>query len=115
MHDEEKIKKIISDTVDATIQRLKEAGLLKDAQDIAYHEITARLRQYYRDGETDQEVMEALKLIEDDEYYKIIPLVFRYGYTLEAVAETFGVDVSTVTRNKKRLSLRVQELLKGES
>lgn len=112
MHDEEKIKKIISDTVDATIQRLKEAGLLKDAQDIAYHEITARLRQYYRDGETDQEVMEALRKIEDDEYYKILPLFFRYGYKVEAIAEAFDVEPRTIFRQKKRLSLEVDELLK---
>lgn len=112
MHDEEKIKKIISDTVDETIRQLKTAGLLKDATDVAYHEITARLRQYYRDGETDPEVTEALAKLKEDEYYKVLPLFFRYGYTIEAIAETFGVDSSTIVRNKKRISLKAYELLK---
>lgn len=101
----------IENIVRETIRQLKKGGLLKDAKDIAYHEITARLRQFYKDGETDQEITDALRKVEEDPYYKILPLYFRYGYTIEAIAETFDVEVSTISRNKKRLSLKIHEIL----
>lgn len=110
--DQDLIKSIVSQTVDETIRQLKTAGLLKDATDVAYHEITARLRQYYRDGETDPEVTEALAKLKEDEYFNVLPLFFRYGYTIEAIAETLGVDSSTIVRNKKRISLKVNGFLK---
>ena len=113
MNDREYIKAIVDETVDATIRKLKAAGLLKDATDVAYHEITARMQQYFRDGETDPEVTEALRKVEDDPYWKVLPLHFRYGYTLESIAEELDVDVTTVKRNKKRLSLRISELLEN--
>lgn len=110
---EKQIQKIIDDTVDATIRKLKDAGLLKDSNDVAYQEITARLRQYFKDGETDTEVTEALNRLSDDPYSKAIFLYFRYGYTLEGIADSLGVDVSTVTRNKRRISLALYEILEG--
>lgn len=107
MIDQDTIKTIVTET----IRQLKKDGLLKSETEIAYHEITARLRQYYRDGETDPEVTGALDRLEDDPYQKIIPLYFRYGYTIEAIAETFGVEPRTIARNKKRISLKIHELL----
>lgn len=104
-------REVIKSIVDETIRQLKREGLLKDAKDVAYHEITARLRQYFRDGETDPEVTEAIRKVDDDQYSKILPLYFRYGYTLEAIAETLDVEVSTVKRNKKRLSLKIYDYL----
>lgn len=105
--DEKTIKAIVAET----IRQLRKDGILKSASDVSYHEITARLRQYFRDGETDPEVAEALQKVEGDQYYKIIPLYFRYGYTIESIAETLGVEVSTVSRNKKRMSLKIHEIL----
>lgn len=102
---------IIRETAKQTILQLKKDGLLKDATDIAYGEISTRLEQYFRDGETDPEVTEAIRQLEADPYHKIILLYFRYGYTIEAIAETMDVDVSTITRNKKRLSLRIHEAM----
>lgn len=107
--DRKEVKAIIAET----IRELKREGLLKSASDIAYHEISARLRQYFRDGETDPEVAEALEAVAEDPYFKIIPLFFRYGYTIEAIAETMGAEPRTIYRNKKRLSLIVNEKLGG--
>ena len=53
----------------------------------------------------------AIEKLADDQYSKIIPLYFRYGYTIEAIAETLGVEPRTISRNKKRLSLKIHELL----
>ena len=107
-HDE--VKEIVAET----IRQMRREGLLKSAADIAYHEITARVRQYYRDGETDPEVTEALEKLEEDPYYKILPLLYRYGYTVETIAETLGADARTIYRNKKRLCLKLHELLEME-
>lgn len=104
-------RELIEQIVNETIRQLRRDGLLKDARDIAYHEITARLTQYYRDGETDPEITEAIGKLAGDQYSKIIPLYFRYGYTIEAIAETLGVEPRTISRNKKRLSLKIHELL----
>lgn len=105
--DRDEVKNIVAET----IRQLKREGLLKSASDITYHEISARLRQYYKDGETDPEVTEALGRLAEDDYFNILPLYFRYGYTIEGVAETFGVEVSTIVRNKKRISLKLADLL----
>lgn len=106
-HDAEEIKKIVAET----IRQLKKEGILKSETEISYHEISARLRQYFRDGETDPEVAGAIEKLKDDPYIKIIPLFFRYGYTIEAIAETLGTEPRTIYRNKKRLSLRIHDLL----
>lgn len=45
----------------------------------------------------------ALKMIESDQYYEIIPMIFFERKTREEIAEHFNVEVKTVTRNKNRL------------
>ena len=104
-------KEIIQATVQETIKQLKKSGLLKNVTDIAYHEATAALRKHYKDGENNAAVAAALKEIEQDPYFKIIPLYFRYGYTIEEIAEVFDVEISTISRNKKRLSLDIYGLI----
>lgn len=45
----------------------------------------------------------ALSMIEDDQYYDLLIMKYFDGRTQEEIAEHFGVDVSTVSRNKSRL------------
>lgn len=51
----------------------------------------------------------ALKMVEGDVYYDLIRLKYFEGWGREELANHFGCDVSTVTRNKNRLinTLRV--------
>lgn len=104
---------LIRAVVEETVRKLRADGLLKDERDIAYREITATLKQYYTDGEVDPAVTDAIGKLEADPYVKILPLHFRYGYTIEGVAGVMGVDTSTIVRNKKRVSLRIYEILGG--
>lgn len=45
----------------------------------------------------------ALKTLEKDPYYEIIKLKYFDGETREEIADYYGVDVSTISRNKNRL------------
>lgn len=45
----------------------------------------------------------ALQSICHDDYYEVIPMIFFEQRTREEVAEEFGCDVKTITRNKNRL------------
>lgn len=105
------VQELVKATVRETIRELKRGGLLKSESDIAYTEATAILKSYYVDGETDTAVASALHELSDDPYYNIIPLYFRYGYTIERIAEYFDVEISTVSRNKKRLCLELYNLI----
>lgn len=46
---------------------------------------------------------DALVKIIDDPYYEIIPAKYFESKTHEQIAEMFGKDISTITRNKSRL------------
>ena len=46
---------------------------------------------------------EALEALTDDPYYELIGLRYFKGWSREEIAEYFGCDVKTVTRNKNRL------------
>lgn len=100
-------RQFIREIVSETIRELKRTGLLKSVSDLAYVEVSELLKGYYDDGERDRTITDALTAIRDDSYFKIIPLYFSYGYTIERIAEVFDVEISTITRNKKRLCLDV--------
>lgn len=110
MQDHE-IKRIINDTVNATVLKLKMAGLMKDDRKSAYQKTEELLRNYNAFVESDQpytqklvrKIDEALDSIKDDIYYEIIPMVYFEGDTREAVAEYFDTTVTTISRNKNRL------------
>ena len=107
----EQDKRFVQEIVNETIRQLKRNGLLKSVTDMAYHEATVMLKNYYKNYEQDKAITAALKKIESDPYFKIIPLYFSYGYTIEELAEYYDVEISTISRNKKRLSLNVYNLI----
>lgn len=105
--DEQTIRNIVQ----ATITELIKGGLLKSADDLAYAEIKTILTAYYNGGEREAEIRNAIEALRDDPYYKIIPLNFGYGYTLEQIAEALEVETTTIVRNKKRLCLSIYRAL----
>lgn len=104
-------RELIQATIKETIRQLKREGLLRSVTDMAYREATALLRKFYaEEGKKNEAVSKALKQLEEDPYFKILPMYFGYGYTIEEIAEEYGVEVSTISRNKKRLSVKLYEL-----
>lgn len=50
----------------------------------------------------------ALESLKNDPYYKIIEMKYFENKSREEIAEYFGVDTSTITRNKNRLINKLQ-------
>lgn len=101
-------KEFIRHIVRETIKELNRNGLLR-VSELAYAEITSVLIDYYRNGEVDEKIKKAIADLETDPYFRVIPLYFENGYKMESIAEEFGVDTSTIARNKKRLCLAIYE------
>lgn len=111
MNDAE-IKSIINDTANTVVLKMKMAGLMRDGRKTALEKTEELLRNYpiFKDI-TDQEytiklvakIEDALKDIEDDIYYDIIPMFYFHNETREYIAERFGCTETTVSRNKTRL------------
>ena len=99
--------------VKQTITELDRRGLLRDDQTIKYREASAILTEYYKAQEADKKIWQALCLIGGDQYYSIIPLYFQRNYTIERIAEILNVEVSTVSRNKKRLCIMFYDIYNG--
>lgn len=106
--EQDEIRNIIKET----ISELKRQGLIR-ANTAA--EVSEMLMDYFHEGAVDERITEALKKIESDPYYKIIPLYYDYGETWERIAELFSVERNTIYRNRRRLLMLIYEALqKGE-
>lgn len=104
----EQIRAIVRETV----QELVHVGVIgKYDSSAAYTEVVSRLREFYANGENDAEIKNALRSIDGDPYARLIPLYFAYKYTNEKLAEHYNVEVSTISRNKRRLCLLIYDAL----
>ena len=101
----EEIRQVVRITLEELDQR-------KGNYDVANIKIGGELRAFFN-GELscNGNVFHALQHIQDDPYIDIIYSHYRDGLTLEAIADLLGKDVSTIKRNKKRLILKIYELL----
>lgn len=112
------IDKSVRKAVKESWKEFKDRGALKSQTEIIYKDMSKLLRCYYRDiddsGSGDSKVKNALDQIKDDRFYIIIPAYYRDGYTLEELAVKLHCDISTITRNKKRLCVEIYELMEDE-
>lgn len=107
----ENVDKIIEDTVNRTVLKLKVAGLMKDDRKSAAQKTEELLKNYPRFKLSDQpytkklcaKIEAAMKTIQCDYYYEIIALYYFEQMTREEVAEHFNTSETTISRNKKRL------------
>lgn len=116
--EEQEIKKIINDTVNLTVLKLRMTGMLKENNKSAAEKTEELLYNYVELKKSEQpytktlvkKINDALYDIRGNEYYEMIPMIYFEGATREAVAEYFDVTVTTVSRRKKELidSLKVR-------
>lgn len=103
---EEEIKKIVRMTVKA----MKKEGMTKNFSEVMYREMARRLYSHFNEEYSD-EVAKALNEVQKDMYFSIIPLYYGKRMTHEQIAEKMSVEVSTITRNKKRLCIEIYRLM----
>ena len=103
----DQIKEYIDYTIKQTVHELKRSGALRANDSLGYGEVSRALYDYYRSGEDNADIKQALDAISLDEYARIIPLYYGDGMTIDTIAAELGVDVSTIVRNKKRLCLDI--------
>lgn len=108
----EEVRKIIEDTVNATVIKLKMSGLMKDNRKTAYEKTEELLKNYntfrnIKGHPCTKRIVKridlALKEIDADIYYDIIPMYYFDQMTRESIAEHFRTSERTITRNKSRL------------
>lgn len=113
----EVLEKMVRMTVRETVAELRKQGLLQSQGDISYKTITEKLNAYYApfstaiSDEDRQRIDDALYAVGVDEYFEVIPLYFRDHWTIEKIAEELDREPSTITRNKKRLCLKIHSLI----
>lgn len=115
------IKTVISETVEQTVLKLKMTRLLKEDHANTVKKTEWVLKNYTQLKKAHSEdgtaakfasiVENALKEIEDDEYYSIIPMSYFEGETRETLAEFFDTTVTTISRNKTRLLHKLATLI----
>ena len=106
----EQIREIVKMTIDELTERklievnkIHYAGILQ--------EVDKRLNAFFKSGSKDKQISKAIMSLSDDEYIDIIYLQYRDCKTLEWIAEYLGREVSTIKRNKKRLIMKIYEIL----
>ncbi len=115
------IREIINETVDYTVAKLKLSGLMKDNRQTAFQKTEQILRNYnelkksYSEDGTAKKFVDiidnALKELESDLYYDIIPMMYFENQTRESIAEYFDTTVTTISRNKRRLINKLKYML----
>ena len=107
----EEIQALIYDTVKATVDELLRLNAIRPPTEAVQGAVADRLARHYA-GEKDAELVLAISSVLGDPFYGLIPLYWQGHKTLEQIAEIMHCDVSTVSRNKKRLLLKLYEELR---
>lgn len=103
----EEIREIVKITLDELTQR----KLIKVDYQIVLKSMEQKIKDFFNSRGDGNGVSYALKMLMKDDYIDIIFLQYRDGFTLEKIAEQMGVEIRTVMRNKKRLIIKMYEIL----
>ena len=113
-------RELITKTVDATVERLKAAGMLRQATRSAKEKTEELLRQYplfkmikgkRRTAELVAAVENALCKIGDDQYSEIIKRHYFDRQGLESIALDMNISTKTARKHKQRLVATLSTLL----
>lgn len=111
------VKEVMNETTEFTVKmtvgELKNRKMiLTPEQEYMYilRQISERLNDYFG-GNEDEEIQQILEELGDEKYINIIYLYYKDGMTLEQISFHYGVEVGTIKRNKKKLILKINELI----
>lgn len=121
---DDEVQKLIEQTVNMTILKLKVSGLLREGGRSAAQKTEDLLYNYssFREiSETDasakrivERIESALKIVEGDPYYEIVPMIYFKKMSREEVAYYLNASPTTVTRNRKRLIDEMKAIIVSE-
>ena len=92
-----------------TINQLLSNSMIKYGDLVIYDRISERLREHYKKPEP--LISNALSQLIEHPYYDVLEMYYKKNMTLEAIAEEYDVDISTIVRNKKMLCIRIFKLI----
>lgn len=101
------IREIVKITLDELTQR---KYIELDYQTIL-KSVEVKLKQFFNNRGDGNNIGYVLRQLADDTYIDVILFHYRDGKTLECIAETMGVHVSTIKRNKQRLIIKIYNML----
>lgn len=101
----------IMEVVKITLDELTQRRLIKVDYQIILKYMEQKIKDFFDNRGDGNGVSHALKMLMKDQYIDIIFLQYRDGFTLEKIAEQMGVEVRTITRNKKRLIIKMYEIM----
>ena len=113
------IEEIIEQAVERTVTRLMSDWVIRtDRKSVAQKTIDL-LERYEQFKLSDQpytrkvvaQIDSALKMIQPDIYYQIIPMYYFEHLTIFEISENFHVSEKTITRNRKRLIRQLSSVL----
>lgn len=114
----ELIEATVRMTVHETVAELRKGGFLLVPDKPAYENTAARLRSYFAKinddvalGADDLDIEYAITAVQSDPMYLILPLYYSDGCTIDEIALMLECAPCTVTRNKKRLCLKIHDFL----
>lgn len=102
----------IRETVKMTIEELLNDNALTDPFPRIKRIVEHKLRLFFNTNKDGTNIGYVLNQLLDDEYIDIIFLYYRDNKTLDFIAEYFDRDITTISRNKKRLILSIYTMLK---
>ena len=105
------IKQTAKETVKESMAEYKRSGLLEDSEGANYSDACELLQAYYDGEKDDMEISYAVQNMRFDQYFRILEMYFERHEKIETIAREMDVDVSTITRNKKRLCLAIYKSL----
>lgn len=109
----EQIREIVRVTIDEIIDR-KLMEIKEVKYSVILQAVEKRLTKFFTTTNKDKSLSYALRSLSDDEYVDIIYLQYRDHKTLEWIAEYLNREVCTIKRNKKRLIIKMYEMLNEE-
>ena len=93
-----------------TVQELKRQGMLRDRYSIILRDTEPAVKDFFK-HKNNKKVEAFLRDNSDDPYIDVIYLHYRDNVTLGEIAGILDKDESTVKRNKKRLMLKLYDVL----
>lgn len=105
---EENVKQIVKDTIEELLGK----SMIKYSDLIIYEKMSDRLREYYKTG-NDPDLAHALDRLKDHPHIQLIEDYYKYNYTLEAIANDYGVEVRTISRRKKNLCIKIYKIIES--